>query len=904
MKHWQTILIASTAAIVFPATASADKLPDKVTYQDHVRPILREKCFSCHNTNKKTADLDLSNYTSLMQGGGAGAAIEPGDAESSYLYLLVSHESAPFMPPESDRLPQIELDVIRGWIDGGALETSSSKAMIKKKKVDFSLKTAPTGKPEGPPPMPDVLNLEPVVTTQATTAVTAVATSPWAPLTAVAGQKQVVLYHSQTLQPLGVLPFPEGVPQVLKFSRSGTLLLAGGGRGASRGLAVVWDVRTGERIMEIGDELDTVLAADISADQSMVALGGPSRIVRVYTTFDGELAYEIRKHTEWIYSIEFSPDGVLLATSDRSGGMFVWEAYSGREYLTLKGHSGAITAVSWRSDSNVLASCSRDSTIRLWEMNNGGQIRNWGAHGNGVECVEFCRDGRLVSCGRDNVAKLWQQDGNQIRAFPAFGDLALRVSHCDEADRVIAGDWNGTIKVWNAADGTDLGILNQNPPRLEARLAAAQRDLAVQQQQQAALLATYNAEKATLDRINTDLNTARAQFAEAQRKSEETTSKANALRETITKRDGAIAEAAKQEIALKAVVPKLREAATGVQEAFSTLKNDGELEALSAKVRKQFETKSGALAAVTKVLVEQRNLHETAKTELATCEKQIVDLTTAMNTAKQQVEPLTAAVPQAQKAMNNAKTASDAASQAAGVAQATVNQITDYIRFRDELVALGEKKTEFGDLEIAVAEANAELAETEAALTDAQRVVTTAKANLDTAVDAVNQVKQTIAALTSERDAAQQAVSAMEPVLPVLNDALNRANEAVAKSGNDEEIAAAAAQVKTVLDRKTAAINEQKKTVTERNTALPVKVEELKTAEAQQTEMSATLAVTTKAAADKAAAVPPVEQKISEARQKLATASQTLEAAMQAVEARRVKLRRSLYPESATVQKG
>ena len=123
MKHWQTILIASTAAIVFPATASADKLPDKVTYQDHVRPILREKCFSCHNTNKKTADLDLSSYTSLMQGGGAGAAIEPGDAESSYLYLLVSHESAPFMPPESDRLPQIELDVIRGWIDGGALET-------------------------------------------------------------------------------------------------------------------------------------------------------------------------------------------------------------------------------------------------------------------------------------------------------------------------------------------------------------------------------------------------------------------------------------------------------------------------------------------------------------------------------------------------------------------------------------------------------------------------------------------------------------------------------------------------------------------------------------------------------------------------------------------------------------
>ena len=50
----------------------------------------------------------------------------------------------------------------------------------------------------------------------------------------------------------------------------------------------VWDVNTGKRVTEVGDEYDTVLAADISADQSRIALGGPSKIVRIYSTADGE----------------------------------------------------------------------------------------------------------------------------------------------------------------------------------------------------------------------------------------------------------------------------------------------------------------------------------------------------------------------------------------------------------------------------------------------------------------------------------------------------------------------------------------------------------------------------------------------------------------------------------------
>ena len=76
----------------------------------------------------------------------------------------------------------------------------------------MALDGAPVGKPDGPPPMPEklVLPLESVVVTPRATVIADIATSPWAPLIAVTGQKQVLLHHSETFEPLGVLVYFEG----------------------------------------------------------------------------------------------------------------------------------------------------------------------------------------------------------------------------------------------------------------------------------------------------------------------------------------------------------------------------------------------------------------------------------------------------------------------------------------------------------------------------------------------------------------------------------------------------------------------------------------------------------------------------------------------------------------------
>jgi WD40 repeat protein len=557
---------ALLTALLAGFAQAEEAAPEKITYDDHVKAIFREHCFSCHNQDTKKSDLSLATYGAMMTGGASGAIIEPGDPDSSRLWGLVAHIDEPAMPPMQDKLAEAKLDTIKKWILGGALENNGSVAKVKKGPSLQMSSASGSAKPEGPPAMPEKLSRQPIVYTPRAGAVTALAASPWAPLVAVAGQKQIALYNTDTAQLLSVLPFPEGVPHILKFSRSGTLLLAGGGVGAKSGLVAVYDVKTGDRVMEVGEELDVVLAADINEDHTRIALGGPGRVVRIYNTEDGALLHEIRKHTEWIYAVEFSPDGVLLATTDRAGGLFVWEAETAREYQNLVGHKGGVTDVSWRPDSNVLASSSEDGTIKLWEMEGGKEIKNIAAHGGGVTAIEFAQDGKIASTGRDRLTKLWDGAGAAIRDFPALGDLAMEVAITHNSGRVIAGDWLGEIRLWEAADAAQVAQLLPNPPTLQmlvdAQMAAA--NAAAQAATQAA--AEVEAQKAVtaaaaevVKKAAADLAAAEAALAEKSKASQtaaETAAAAKAQLDSLATEKAAFEQSQTQTQSAQAGAPK------------------------------------------------------------------------------------------------------------------------------------------------------------------------------------------------------------------------------------------------------------------------------------------------------------------------------------------------------------
>jgi hypothetical protein len=600
----------------------------RTTYEEHVLPILKDKCVACHSSDKKRGGLNLANYTALMQGGSSGVSVKAGDPDNSLLYKLMAHTEEPIMPPNSMKPAANDpnLAVVAKWIADGAPENSGSKVVIPERpKTDMTLKAVAKGKPAVPPMPPPSLSRDPIVRTARDTAVTAMAANPWSPLVALGGQKQILLYHSETLALLGVLPFPEGTPNVLKFSRNGSLLIAGGGHAGKSGKVVIWDILKGERLFTVGDESDAVLAADISPDQSRVALGGPSKILRIFSTKDGKLLAEVKKHTEWVTSLEFSPDGVLLASGDRNGGLFVWEANTAREFYALRGPTTAITEISWRPDSNVVATASEDGTVRLFEMENGNQIRNWAAHGGGTLSVNYGMDGRIVSAGRDRLTKLWDGNGGGQRTFEALPDLALRTLLTHDSSRVISADWTGAVVVWATADGKRLGVLTANPPTLAEQIAAAQQTVTIRQQAREVAASTLKTSTDALAKANGDLAAAQKQVTDTAAAAKATEA---ALAQVQAKR--ATAQQAAHTAALEQQAKALFAKELG--EAANRLKAEAD-KAKDNPVLQTVATRAQALAGQ-------------ASAELALAQKSLADLQAAV----QAIEPLVTQADAAHKA--------------------------------------------------------------------------------------------------------------------------------------------------------------------------------------------------------------------------------------------------------------
>jgi hypothetical protein len=112
-----TFVAALIAASSLTALARAEQ---PLTFEQHVRPILKAHCFQCHGEeDEKEGSLDLRLARLMTKGGDSGPAIVAGKAAES---LLLQRLTAGEMPPEGKGKPLAakQISTIRTWIEQGA----------------------------------------------------------------------------------------------------------------------------------------------------------------------------------------------------------------------------------------------------------------------------------------------------------------------------------------------------------------------------------------------------------------------------------------------------------------------------------------------------------------------------------------------------------------------------------------------------------------------------------------------------------------------------------------------------------------------------------------------------------------------------------------------------------------
>lgn len=89
-------------------------------FETRIRPVLSEKCLSCH-TDLKSGGLRADSREGLLEGGLSGPAIIPGNAEDSLLIRTVSHTHERLrMPLGQPKLKDQEVADLKAWVKMGA----------------------------------------------------------------------------------------------------------------------------------------------------------------------------------------------------------------------------------------------------------------------------------------------------------------------------------------------------------------------------------------------------------------------------------------------------------------------------------------------------------------------------------------------------------------------------------------------------------------------------------------------------------------------------------------------------------------------------------------------------------------------------------------------------------------
>lgn len=144
-RKWSLAFLV-VAAISTPKFAIAQE----IDFERDVARIFEERCWYCHGGDEPESGLRLDRRPNMLRGGDSGLpAVVPGAPEKSYLIEVINHVDPDMaMPPDEDKIPSKEIELLTKWIREGAVWPGQMDAKYEQESDHWSFQ--PVERPEVP----------------------------------------------------------------------------------------------------------------------------------------------------------------------------------------------------------------------------------------------------------------------------------------------------------------------------------------------------------------------------------------------------------------------------------------------------------------------------------------------------------------------------------------------------------------------------------------------------------------------------------------------------------------------------------------------------------------------------------------------------------------------------------
>lgn len=447
-----------------------------VSYYTHIRPIFQAKCHGCHQPAKPNGDYVMTHFEKMLQGGESDEkAILPGNAAGSYLVELITPINGKAeMPRKEEPLSQIEIDLVKNWIDQGAINDTPANAVPK-----FDL--------DHPP----VYTRPPLITSLDYSL-----DGAWL---AVSGFHEVLLHKSDgsglDKRLIGLSQRIESV----RFSPDGHKLAVAGGSPGRMGELQIWDVATGALDLSVPVSFDTVYGVSWSPNGELVALGCADNTLRAFQVSDGKQVLFQGSHNDWVIDTVFNVKGDHIVSVGRDQTAKLTEVATERfiDNITsitpgaLRGGIQSVARHPLRDEVLIGASDGTPQIYRLFRQtkrvigDNANMVRRYTPMKGRIFGVDFSADGKQISAvssldgkgyvhtytsdidsslsdelksimgkvagsrsveERKKVEDYWTRDATLI-ADSAFDTAMYAVSFHPDGSKIVVGGADGIVRV-------------------------------------------------------------------------------------------------------------------------------------------------------------------------------------------------------------------------------------------------------------------------------------------------------------------------------------------------------------------------------------------------------------------------------------------------------------------------
>jgi hypothetical protein len=207
----------------------------------------------------------------------------------------------------------------------------------------------------------------------------------------------------------------------------------------------------------------TDMVNDIQIAGGLLASCSGDETIRVWDLSNGHCTAVLRGHTDGVTCLRF--DGHVIVSGSMDLTVRLWDCRLS-VHRVLRGHEDAITSLAW--DSRQIASGSFDKTIRIWNRATGeceGVLRG---HSEDVSCLAF-NGCLLVSGSFDCSIRVWDLESMTCTRTLDVGSevSSLLVTN----SRVVAGCWDGYIRVFRLVSGEQVSEIEVRQKYLQYELA-------------------------------------------------------------------------------------------------------------------------------------------------------------------------------------------------------------------------------------------------------------------------------------------------------------------------------------------------------------------------------------------------------------------------------------------------